>query len=206
MVFIPTSGVHFTSPYDFFKAEQPANGLNLYNDSTVAQVSTTAGFFTQADTMGVSDDTNWTANTYKTILTVSSGPGLISHVIGPTSLAGTPTTTFGFAIDGAAEVEVAVTLSTTAVRAVLGAYVQPTFFTTANNMATGAASMNASKSVSRLNNTMAIPNLNGMRMMGMPCLRWRNSITIRMKVSENNSTTTNRERSSAVLYALGVSV
>jgi hypothetical protein len=206
MVFIPNSGVNFSSPYDFLKSEVASGSLGIRNSSLTLYASTVADFWTQLDIVGASDDTNFTANTYKTILSVSSGPGLLNHVIGPTSLAGTPTTTFGIAIDGAAEIEVPVTLSTTTRRAVLGPVIQNEFLSTSNYINAAPGGINASKSVLQFGGAQSMPSPQGMRFLGTPALRWRNSITVRIKTSENNSTTTNRERSSGCAYMLGVSV
>lgn len=201
-------GVHFKDPREMWKfVSESAGALQAYGASTTATTAGTAGFFTEMAIRGVADDSNWSANTYKTILSVSSGAGLVSHLIGPTGLAGTPTTTFEITIDGTLYT-IPVVATTTLQRAVLGALINELTeggaFNTAKNYALGTKSVSSDKTTDRVITSYFanIPGWGFLRTMGTPCLIFRQSLLIRMKSSEANSTTTNQERQSAVQYRM----
>ena len=81
-----------------FKGSQGVASLSIF-ENTTSRASSTTAFFTQlAASHGTQDTTNWTADTYKTLLT-HTGSGLFHGVIGPTS-AGADITTLRLTIDG----------------------------------------------------------------------------------------------------------
>lgn len=199
-----SSGVHFTDAYRMMRNANSvaANIENMTVGGTVAG-SNVVGFFTEMGTRGVADDSNWTADTYKTILTVT-GSGLVSHVVGPTSLAGTPTTTFEITVDGVLR-EIAITVLGVGDRAFLGPYFGDNpgtgaVFTTAGAAWRGVTSMDASKMVHNTADVALIPQWSIIHALGTPCLLFTTSLLIRAKCSESNSTTANVERQSAVQY------
>lgn len=204
MPFAPKyNGPHFTDPREYEKSITIATGisnvvLNTYSTSDLA------AFFTNVTNGGgVVDDTNCVANTYKTVVSIASGMGIVSNLIGPTGLAGTPTTTWGIAVDNAPEIEVPVVATTTGQRALLGPYINDE---SAGQLFTSASVLYRIKSTMNAGNNTALETNVGltpfwfMRTFGTPCLIYRTSLVIRIKSSENNSTTTNRERRSAVMY------
>lgn len=196
-----SSGVNFSDPRDFHRALYAAAIFKAADNTATLTASTVAGFFTQCALRGVADDTNSTADTYKTLLSVT-GRGLVSCLIGPTGLAGTPLTTFEITVDGVVTT-VAITATTTGQRAALGAISNTDTFTTASEYAQSPVSVDATKSVeTNASITSLIPGWHGIRALGTPCLQFQVSLLIRMKTSESNSTTTNQERQSAVLYKL----
>lgn len=197
-----SGGVHFSDPREFHRAAYLASKLNSFEAGAgAADLSSVAGFFTNIALSGVADDTNWTADTYKTILSISSGKGYVASMVGPTGLAGTPTTTFEITVDGVLYT-VAVTATTTGHRAVLGAVgTTSAFFTTAVVPFIPPDSIEATKAVETvITQVGTMPTWQGMRLLGTPCLQFNTSLLIRMKSSESNSTTTNVERRSAVQY------
>jgi hypothetical protein len=141
------SGVNFGDPREFMRGALLANKLGHVTIAGALNGSNAAGFFTQAGLRGLADDTNWTAGTYKTILSISSGMGLVSHLVGPTGLAGTPTTTFEVTVDGGAAIEVAVAQTTTGHRSVLGALAINGAFVTGDVIAQAPDSLDAGKAV-----------------------------------------------------------
>lgn len=198
MVAIARAGVNFTDPREFMRSLAAASALTIFDSTTTGQTGDSQPFFTQLATQGVADDTNWTAATYKTILSVSSGIGVVFNLIGPTGLAGTPTTTFEVTVDGTLT-EVAVVATTTGQRAVLGPTQSNVAFTTASAWLQGATSIDAAKDTQLL----VTPNIappRALRTFGSPALIFRTSLLIRMKSSENNSTTAAVQRQSGVSY------
>jgi hypothetical protein len=196
-------GVNFTDPREFLRAISTSSTTTMINASSAsAGTAATAGFWTQLALQGVADNTNWTANTYKTILSISSGMGYVSHLFGPAGLAGTPTTTFEITVDGVLT-EIPVVALSTAQRAILGPLLQGTAYTTANHINTGSTAINAGKDTYSVTSTgVQVLGPMALRFMGVPCLKFSQSLLIRMKSSEDNSTTANQERQSGVQYVV----
>jgi hypothetical protein len=91
-------GIHFKEPWLLKPYTAVATNFQAY-ESTTARASSAAAFFTELANRGVQDQTNWTSDTYKTILNVSSGKGLVAAYIGPTA-GGASTHTVEFTVDG----------------------------------------------------------------------------------------------------------
>lgn len=202
-------GVHFTDPREFFRQLVLSSSRLCVRTASATQGAEAAAFWTEIDVRGVADDTNWTSDTYKTILSVSSGIGLVSNIIGPVGLSGTPTTTFRITVDGVQSQPIPVVATTTGQRAMLGpsftsASQAGSFYTAALIAQQGATSINAAKDTQYIGGTGTNDALlspwQTLRLMGTPCLIYRQSLLIEMKSSESNSTTANRERSSGVQY------
>lgn len=197
---VRATGPNFTDPREFYRSIiDPANANSIDTGGTV-NIASVAGFFTEQSVRGISDNTNWTAATYKTLLSIPSGKGLVSNIIGPTGLAGTPTTTFEITVDGVVTV-IAVTATAITQRAILGAtgLGAGNLYITTKVPFSGAQALDAGKAVPLLGTTAMWP-WQSIRSFGIPCLIYQNSLLIRAQSSESNSTTTNQERQSAVQY------
>ncbi len=200
-----SGGVNFTEPKKFDRNLCLASGLRTFNASVSGTASTSAGFFTNGALSGADDDTNWTADTYKTLLNVSSGSGQLGALVGPTSLAGTPTTTWRITVDGTAYT-VAVVHSTTAERAVLGAVFEDGgaggFYNTALFPYRAPDSVSSDKTTQRFGTALGlvIAPWATIRVLNIPVLEYKTSLLVECKTSENNSTTTNQERRALVVY------
>jgi len=195
-----SNGVNFTDPGYLGRWLVPAANLTIWDSAGTATVTTAAAFFTEIGNRGVAVDSNWTADTYKTIL--SSATWTQSHtLIGPTGLAGTPTTTFEITVNGVVYT-IPITATTTGQRAVLGIVFQTNIASTSNQFVLGAASMDASKKVSVLGTTNVpyVRNWASIDNYGTPVLDAKISLSVRMKTSENNSTTANQERQCGIVY------
>lgn len=187
-------GPGLKNPNDMTRILGLASRFAMTNVATTVVAANAAGFFTEAALRGIADDTNWTADTYKTILSVSGGAE-VYNIIGPTGLAGTPTTTFEITVDGVLY-EIAMTATTTGHRAMLGA-----MMVTASDNLYGPDGVTSDKSALILTTYQGdISPWQRADFYGMPRLSCKTSLLIRMKSSENNSTTTNVERRSAVIY------
>lgn len=198
------NGPHFTDAREFFRTVMRSDALTNYTLGGTGALVSAVAFYTEQDLRGVTDDTNWTADTYKTILSVT-GAGLVSMMVGPAGLAGTPTTTFEVTNDGVLTT-IAVVANTTTQRAVLGPLVSGTatpggIFSTAMQALQGMSTMSADKTtIFGATNVFETLPWSTLRLLGTPCLKFNQSLLVRMKSSESNSTTTNRERRSAVQY------
>ncbi len=206
MVAIARNGPHFTDPWLAVPFSFAANSLAIVSNTgpSTVRTSDTTAFFTEAAISGLQEQTNWTANTYKTLLSVSSGKGLVSSIVGCTA-GGAETTTFEITVDGVLG-EYTIT-SASAERAVWSAaFLGQGAFTTASanaaNLFTAATSATTYSAASPALNCqlMSWPSISTL---GTPCLRFNNSLLIRAKHSTSitNSTAT---AYSAVLYRLGL--
>ncbi|MGE3333614.1 MAG: hypothetical protein AB7I36_08220 [Rhodospirillaceae bacterium] len=92
-------GIHFKEPWQLMPATPTAANLIIYDAAPGQWTSATTGFFTEMARRGLQDQTNWTADTYKTLLSVTSGKGFVAAIVGPT-LGGAHTTTFRITVDG----------------------------------------------------------------------------------------------------------
>lgn len=196
-------GIHFTDPWLFEPRTILATQYYTSDSALSVTASSTTAFFTEQASRGLQDQTNWTANTYKTLLNVASGKGLVAGMCGPTA-GGAETTTFEITVDGVLD-ELTIT-NATSERAFLTncATGLNSIYTTAAHYlgnSTGALAASATTFQDDLN-IYALPwQVIGFH--GTPCLRFNTSLLIRAKHSENitNSTATSY---SYVMYRLGL--
>lgn len=195
-------GIHFTDPWEFLPRVFVAANLLLEENDGTDQTSATTAFFTAMAARGFQDTTNWTADTYKTLLTVSSGKGFLAALVGPTA-GGSETTTFEITADGVTT-EIAVAVAS-GERAVLSRVCLPsTTYTLASRFAIQGGTINAGKTII---GTPGIDTLLGgwplVEANGVPCLKFTQSLVIRAKHSANitNSTAT---AYSGGMYRLGL--
>jgi len=98
-LFAQSNGIHFNEPWQFQASTATATSVEVEDSGGLNQDSSTTAFWTIIAERGLQDTTNWTSDTYKTLLTVSSGKGLVGGIIGPTA-GGSSTTTFRITVDG----------------------------------------------------------------------------------------------------------
>lgn len=102
-------GIHIKQSAQLWPFIAPVANLNVKDNANAAQASSTTAFFTQmAAAYGAQDTTNWTAATYKTLLSVT-GAGFLAAIVGPTA-GGAETTTFEITVDGVLD-EIAITVA-----------------------------------------------------------------------------------------------
>lgn len=195
-------GVHFTSPWEFPAYAATAANLNVFDSGGTQRTSAVTNFFTEMARRGLQDTTDWTADTYKTLLSVSSGKGLVAGVIGCTA-GGSTTTTFEFTVDGTLT-EIAVVVASGQRAALLPAINDPAFFTGSDSWKPSAEALAAAKNQfsESTTNAFVLP-WSGFGILGTPCLKFNTSLLIRAKHSASitNSTAT---AYSAVMYRLGL--
>lgn len=193
-------GIHFNQPSQFQPIIAPVADLNVFDNGNIIQDSSTTAFFTQMASRGLQDTTNWTANTYKTLLTVT-GAGFVAGIVGPTA-GGTQTTTFEITTDGILD-EIAITVAASQRAVLLAKYGGSTDFTTAEIFmyAGVSAALGADKATFTISSN-PVGVIPGWRQMAIvPQLRFTRSLLIRAKHSASitNSTAT---AYSAVMYRL----
>lgn len=198
-------GIHFKEPWLLMPYTPVATSLECYDSGAGANDSATTGFFTEMARRGLQDQTNWTADTYKTLLSVPSGKGLVAGLCGPTA-GGAETTTFEFTADGVLT-EVAVGPLASGERALLLAHGPTTIgtFESQTNVEPGAEALDADKATFGAV-TFTASHIFPWKMianMAIPCLRFNQSLLIRAKHSASitNSTAT---AYSFVMYRKGL--
>lgn len=200
-----TDGNHFRSPWLLLPSSTAVGNLSISTDAPTVSVASTTAFFTEmAATRGIQDTTNWSANTYKTLLSISSGFGLVAGVVGCTA-GGAETTTFEFTIDGVISTITTTNASGERTTLLAGGPMISAAFTTINLAPLPmATSMDAGKSqLIAANSALFIPGWPWITMAGVPCLRFNTSLLIRAKHSTSitNSTAT---AYSGVMYRAGI--
>ena len=197
-------GIHFKEPWLLQPYMPPATTLEIFGAGDSAELSSTTAFFTELARRGLQDTTNWTAGTYKTILNVSSGKGLVAAYVGCTA-GGAETHTVEFTVDGVLT-EIAVATLASGERAFLTCgYGDLIEYTTADAWLFGHdEALEADKAtfstLSQLTSKV-LPWRVVNR--GIPCLRFNQSLLIRAKhsVDITNATAT---AYSGVMYRLGL--
>lgn len=198
MVAVAASGINFSNPKYFRPYTYTAANLICTDSSNVGNTSATVAFFTEMANRGVTDTTNWTSDTYKTILSISSGSGEVYAYIGCTA-GGSETHTVRITVDGIAYT---MTISGLASgkRACLLQHVEPstTWTTASDRLEPAGEGLAAGKAIfsDGYGGAYILP---WMHISGIPKLEFKRSILIEAKHSASitNSTAT---AYSAVMY------
>lgn len=192
-------GINFYDPRRLMRMQVSQAALFDISNAGVRVQNTTATFWINLALAGVNVDTNFTASTYKTLLSASPDQGRIASIVGPIALgAGETTTALVTSEFGAYEISVALT---SGYRMVLG------------NISNGAAvfstsvlvaplAITSAKNIVTVDNT-AYLNLgweNSLSDIATPCLQYNTFISVQIKHSANVTSTTNNERQSGVVY------
>ena len=187
-------GNNFSDPRKLFKGQVvPA----LEDTSSTARAHTTADFWTGGVApQGVQLDTDFAADTYKDLLDISSGAGLVTHIIGPTVLA-TQTTTFRVTVDGTAYT-IAVYITDAPRRAILGVVGFNTDWATDNTRRYTAQTQHQSNT--QLNAPGQLWNVAALRVMGCPLLEYTTSLKVEVKNSAAITGTGSQERRCGMMY------
>lgn len=200
MVAFPVPGAYFNDPRLLPRWLITSANVSLVDSATTSASLEAAGTWTEIGVRGVAVDTNWTAATKKTLLTVN-GPAVLEHIIGPTSAAA-DTDIFEIVVDGVTWTSPTFT-SAAGKRIVLGYLASANFFgTTATSNFLWQASVAAQNSTNGLrtnNNGILIPS-SSLEMLGTPFIWARNSLVVSITHSANLTTTTNNERQAGVIY------
>lgn len=196
-----SAGSNFKDAKLFQPYSITSTGLLIHDAAASATNAGAVAFFTELANRGVIDSTNWTGGTYKTILSVSSGSGVVYAMVACTA-GGAETTTFEVTVDGALQ-EVTVT-NASGERALLvfGLGYTAATYTTAAYWSASLGTLNANKDTyTSAGGVLPHPAFLGMN--GTPGLQYNKSILIRMKhsVDITNSTAT---AYSGVMYRAGI--
>lgn len=200
------AGNDFTDQLRLSPYHTAANRVAIVDSAGTGANGTSTAFFTELARRGLQDQTNWTADTYKTILS-ASGPGFFSCYIGCTA-GGVETHTLELTLDGVLTTMTITPMASGERAFITTAYAGYTPYsdTPASNIqAPISEALDSNKQIfgsTQGTSTYVMPWWSTM-MTGVPLLRWSTSILIRAKHSATitNSTAT---AYSAVMYRLGL--
>lgn len=194
-------GFNFIEPWKLLPYTATVANLAIYDSAGAGQDAASTAFFTEMARRGLQDTTNWTADTYKTLLSVTSGKGMVAAIIGCT-MGGTQITTFRITVDGIAHT-VAVTGASGKRACLLAKSGNPEDFTTSTTyMKASTEALAADKATfSEVYAGAYIPPWR--QMSAFPMLTFKTSLLIEAKNSASitNSTAT---AYSGVMYRLGL--
>ena len=196
-------GIHFSEPWKLSPYAASVANVLVINASGSGEASSATAFFATMALRGLQDQTDWTADTYKTLLSVT-GKGLVANIVGPTA-GSTSITTFELTVDGTlTEIAVDVASGQRAVlTAGMGNYSTFTTATAAQNPGSEALSAGKDQFSEAPGTTNALFSWWYYTQNGTPLLQFNESLLIRAKHSASitNSTAT---AYSAVMYRKGL--
>lgn len=195
-------GVHFTDPRWLPKGYFESSDLGMSNGAASFDFFSTANGWTYLSSLGTAVDTDYAADTWKTLLSVSTQAGYMSGVVGPTMATATDTTTFGVAVDGGAEITVAVVGAGTVPRCFLGFPIPRTLYTTADESGQGffmASDKSRIGPGTVSTDPILMPVQRGL-LQGVGMIRFTNSLVVRCKTTQAQTATAAQERQSGVIW------
>lgn len=183
----------FTDPSGFRPYTFISTKVCAFDSASVQQTVDATAFHTEMARRGLQDTTNWTADTYKTILSVASGPGEVAFMCGPQA-GGVATTTFEITGDRGTKT-VAVTPLASGERALLvapGAMTADAFYTTSSAWLKPIdEALKSDKATWQVPATL-VQNVLPWHAVSVPLFTFKNGVLLRMKHSASitNSTAT----------------
>lgn len=181
-----------------------ATGSLGINDQGSVDAATTAAFWTSVGNFGVALDSNFVADTWKTVANLT-GPGLFYGAIGPSASNNADVTSMRFTRDGGTAVTIAMTNTAAGNRACILASkpLRSDSFTAAEN-----AFMLWGTYASIDSNATRYPFDWGARIVpqdvaegfGARLVEFETSLLVEMKITNAQSTTTDQDRQSGVLW------
>lgn len=198
------AGPHFSDPWMLGPghAVPVANLVGYEASGPTSRASTTSNFFTLVGYHGTALNSDFTADTYKTLLNVTAGRGLVAAFIGPTG-GGAETTTFEVTIDGNAAVEIPVTVAS-AQRAFLGVFGKNNSGTVSELVLADEDQMNAGKTTFSTSAGGVLMPWKIMKQRGLSCLQFNVSLLVRVKHSANVTGTSSQERQCGIIHMNGL--
>lgn len=196
------NGVHFTDPRWLPQGYGEEGVVGMSNSAASFDYFNVANGWTYLGRLGTAVDTNYSADTFKTLLSVSTQAGYLAGVVGPKMVTATDTTTFRITVDGGSAVSIAIVGAGSAVRCYLGFPVPRSLYTTAD--VSGYGGQLASDKMRMLFGVSATEAIllpvSRCLMQGMGLLRFTSSLLVECKTTQAQSGTAAQERQSGVIW------
>lgn len=203
--FFGGAGNLFTDPNRFPKwisiGNTTTTGLNWNNQHFFGE----ADFWTQVNVNGLATDSNFSADTYKTLANLS-GRGVCYGVFSPAISNSGDSITLRITVDGVAYTLTAIAPGTVDYRAFWGFVLPFNVFSTSSTVGSMFGNgLNASKSVHDIATSTSgnIVGLSVCQIFGAG-LKFDTSLLVEVKVTSAQSGTANNERQAGVLYQMGM--
>lgn len=203
MALFTQTSINFNDPDDLIRLELDPAAHSVFDSALTERTLDTTASFTSLTTQGLADTTNWTTDTFKSLLSVSE-PGELVGIIGPTLPTAGQILTVEITVDGVVST-IPITTSNNTKRPALLATgpMSSTVFTTASRAMQAATALSSDKRtlIPTAATSISVPTWPLVSLLRPPLLAWKNSLLIRAKTSVaiTNSVAT---AWSAVIYRL----
>ncbi len=196
-------GPHFTDPRWLPKGYGESGQMGMSNSAVSFDYFSAANGWTYLGNFGTAVDTGYSADTFKTLLSVSTQAGYVAGMVGPKMTTATDTTTFRITVDGGSAVSIAIVGAGTNVRCFLGFPITRALYTTADTGAHGypLASDKMRVAVAPAVNSEGIflPVQRALAQ-GMGLLRFTSSLLVECKTTQTQTGAGSQERQSGVIW------
>lgn len=194
---------HYTSARKLMRFVYASGSIGI-NDGGAVDLLTTANGWTSVSYFGTALDSNFVADTWKTVANLT-GPGLFYGAIGPTASNNADITSMRFTRDGGSAVTIAMTNTASANRAMILAAkpMRSDAFTSASNPVTlwgTYASVDSNATRYPFDWGAQILPQDEAEGRGARMVEFETSLLVEMKITNAQSTTTNQERQAGVLW------
>lgn len=172
-------------------------------DAASGAASTGSTFFANLDACGVAVDSNFTASSQKTILSVSAA-GELCAVVTPTLASASDTCAVEITVDGVVYT-ITFTATGSAQRGLLGASRAAADTGSVPSTSIAHTKLNAAKKLGVFATgtvDWGVQSPVACRFFNLPRLRFESSLVVKMTTSQNITSTTNQERQSGCAYIL----
>jgi len=194
-----TGGRFITDPTLFSRISRPSPGI--VRDVASSNALFWTGGIGSIDRIpgSVQVNSDWTADTYKTIASLTTKAGLVSHFIGPTLTTDADTCTMRITIDGGSAVTIVLTAQENTTRVMLG-LIRPTgLFTVADTQLLFDAVPSDDLTAELSSSSVSVDAPQQLLYWGAPLLRFTSSLLVEMKASTNITGTASQQRRAGVV-------
>jgi len=196
------ASLHYVNPTNLLQMVADASRPSL-NDTGTSDVSTAAAFWTTVGNWGAAVDSNFSADTWKTIANLT-GPGRMYAAIGPTASNNADITSMRFTRDGGSAVTITFTMTASGNRALLIATggLRSDAFTTGSQFSYGGGQARIDSNRVHYNTAFGVEFMPQeiAEGLGARCYDFASSLLVEMKITNAVTGTVSNERQAGVLW------
>ncbi len=196
-------GPHFTDPRWLPKGYGDSGQVGMSNSAASFDYFSTANGWTYLGRLGTAVDSDYSADTFKTLLSVSTQAGYLAGVVGPKMATATDTTTFRITVDGGSAVSIAIVGAGTSVRCFLAHSVPRNLYNVSDVSGQGDAlasdKMRLIYGAGYSAEAILLPVQRGLTQ-GVGLVRFTSSLLVECKTTQAQTGTGSQERQSGVIW------